>query len=89
MSVNLKPTKLQPKGLEGGALWETIKLGVDLPNGSERSVEITINGKVVKSHVKPIQFGMSKDIKRPTCVGKLMGQVDMYGNHKLMKQVDM
>jgi len=85
MSVNLKPTKLQPKGLEGGALLETIKLGVHLPSGSVRLVEITINGEVVKSHVKPIQFGMSKNVKRPTCVCKLIRQVDMYGNDKLTK----
>jgi hypothetical protein len=54
ISGDFKPTKLQPKGLEGGTLLETIKLGVDLPSGSERSMEITINGEVVKSHVKPI-----------------------------------
>jgi hypothetical protein len=52
MNVNLELAKLQPKGLEGGALLEMIKLGIDLP--SERLVEMTINGKIMRNHIKLI-----------------------------------
>lgn len=64
---------------------EMIKLGIDLLSGSKRLVKMTTNGKVMRNHIKLIQFSMLKDIRRPTHVGKLMGQVNMYSDDKLTR----